>query len=199
MSDTMTMEGLPLVSRRVRHEAPNIDLVVATASPREVCRRIADDELDLAVGVIPAVPREFTTRELYRDRLVCLTDKRNPRLKNRRLNLKDYLESPHVTVAPGRDTGIQLDEILKALGISRRIAVTVPHYMAVPFLARGTDLVAHTAERLLSALEITSDLAVFRIPLPLQVPELIFNQVWHPRYEGDPGHGWFRDLVLLAL
>jgi hypothetical protein len=43
------------------------------------------------------------------------------------MELQAYLDSPHVTVARNRDTGIQVDEILESMGIPRRIVVAVPH------------------------------------------------------------------------
>jgi DNA-binding transcriptional LysR family regulator len=199
MSDAMSVEALPSIVRRVRREAPNIDLVISTGGPRESCQRIVDDELDLAIGVYPHVPDELSSCELYRDTLVCVADKRNRRLRNRRLDLKSYLELPHVTVAPNRDSGVQLDDILDSMGIRRRIVASVPHYISVPALIRGTDLIGHTRRRLLSVLRTTSDLVVFPIPLRMRVPDLEFIQVWHKGYDGDPGHRWLRDLVLDAV
>jgi DNA-binding transcriptional LysR family regulator len=196
MSDAMSVEVLPAIARRIRREAPNIDLAISTSGPQESCRRISDDEIDLAIGVFPHVPKELLSRELYRDTLICVADKRNKRLKNGRMEYRAYLESPHVTVARNRDTGIQVDEILDAMAVPRRIAVTVPHYLGVPSLIRGTDLVAHTRKRLLSVFRMSSDLVVFPVPLPMKVPELEFIQIWHKRYEADPGHRWLRDLVL---
>jgi hypothetical protein len=35
------------------------------------------------------------------------------------------------------------------------------------------------------------------VPLPMKVPELEFIQIWHKRYDGNPGHRWLRDLVLM--
>lgn len=199
MSDAMSVEALPQIIQRIRREAPQIDLVISTSGPQESCQRIADDKIDLAIGVFPHVPKELLTRELYRDTLICVADKRNKKLKNGRLDLKSYLESPHVTVAPNRDTGIQLDEILDSMGIPRRIVAAVPHYLSVPALIRGTDLVAHTRRRLLSVFRTTADLVVFPVPLPMKVPELEFIEIWHKRYDGDPGHRWLRDLVLDAV
>ena len=178
MSDAMSVEALPAIVRRIRREAPQIDLVI---------------------GVFPHVPKDLFARELYRDTLICVADKRNSRLKNQTMTLQDYLESPHVTVARFRDTGIQVDEILDSMGIPRRIVVAVPHYLSIPSLIRGTDLVAHTRRRLLSVFRLASDLVVFPVPLPMPVPELEFIQIWHKRYEGDPGHRWLRDLVLDAV
>jgi len=199
MSDAMSVEALPSIVRRIRRDAPHVDLLISTGGPKESCQRIIDDDLDLAIGVYPHVPDDVLSRELYRDTLICIADKHNTRLKNGRMVLKAYLESPHVTVAPNRDSGIQLDEILDSMGIRRRIVAAVPHYLSVPALIRGTDLVAHTRRRLLSVFRTTSDLVVFPVPLPMPVPELEFIQIWHRRHDGDPGHRWLRDLVSEAV
>jgi DNA-binding transcriptional LysR family regulator len=199
MSDAMSVEALPSIVRRIRHDAPNIDLVISTSGPQESCSRIADDDIDLAIGVFPHVPKDLLSRQLYRDTLICVADKRNSRLKHGRMTLQAYLDSPHVTVARHRDTGIQVDEILDSMDIPRRIVVAVPHYLSIPSLIRGTDLVAHTRRRLLSVFRLSTDLVVFPVPLPMKVPELDFIQIWHKRYEGDPGHRWLRDLVLDAV
>lgn len=199
MSDAMSVEALPLIMRHIRREAPNIDLVISTSGPQDSCRRIADDDVDLAIGVFPHVPKELGSAALYRDELICIADRRNKRLKNRRMELEAYLDSPHVTVARNRDSGIQVDEILDLMGIARRIVVAVPHYLSVPALIRGTDLVALSRKRLLSVFRMSSELVVFPVPLPMKVPDLEFIQIWHKRYERDPGHRWLRDLVLRAV
>jgi DNA-binding transcriptional LysR family regulator len=195
MSDAMNVEALPVLVRELRKRAPGIDLVVFSSGPNEACTRVMQDEVEIAVGVFPHVPKEIVRSELYRDELICVADKRNPKLKRGRMNEEDYLASPHVTVAPNLDSGIQMDDILRAMGYSRRVALKIPHYTAVPGLVRGTDLVAHTRRRLVSVLRSASDLAVFPIPAPIRVPELLFEQIWHPRYERDAGHRWLRDLI----
>lgn len=199
MSDAMSVEALPQIVRELRRSAPNIDLRVTTCGPREACARILEDEVELAVGVFPHVPAGISRSELYRDVLVCVADKDNPRLKNGRMDERSYLESPHVTVAPNLDSGVQLDEIFESMGFARRVVVTVPHYTALPGLVGGTDLVAHTRRRLVSIIRTAANLTVFPIPAPFRVPELCFEQIWHPRYERDPGHGWLRHLIAAAV
>lgn len=199
MSDAMSVEALPLILRRVRREAPGVNLIISTSGPRQSCERICADEVDLAIGVYPRLLPGLISRELYRDTLVCVADRNNSRLRNGRLDLKSYLESPHVTVAPNSDTGIQLDEILDAMGMTRRTAVVVPHYLSVPGLIKGTDIVAHTRRRLLSVFRNTDDLAVFPPPVEVVVPDLQFLQIWHIRYDRDTAHCWLRDLILGAL
>jgi len=196
MSDAMNVEALPLIVRSLRKVAPNIDLLVTTSGPRDACTRVLNDEVEMAIGVFPHIPPGITHRELYRDDLVCVADKNNPRLKRGRMDEKAYLASPHVTVAPNLDSGVQLDDIFSAMGLPRRVVATVPHYTAAPGLVRGTDLVAHTRRRLVHVLRTSANLVVFPIPAPFRVPELLFEQIWHPRYERDAGHQWLRDLIL---
>jgi len=199
MSDAMSVEALPLIVRKLRKTAPNIDLLVTSSGPRDACARIINDEVEIAIGVFPHVPPELLRRELYRDQLVCVADKNHPLLRHGRMDEKSYLSSPHVTVAPNLDSGVQLDDIFVAMGFNRRVVATVPHYIALPALIRGTDLIAHTRLRLLNVLRSSSNLVVFSIPAPIRVPELSFEQIWHARHEGDSGHRWLRDLIIDAV
>ncbi len=199
MSDAMSVETLPLIVRRLREQAAHIDVVVTSCGPRDASERIINNDIEMAIGVFPQLPGELLHRELYRDNLVCVADKKHPLLKRGRMDEKSYFSCPHVTVAPNLDPGIQLDDILTAMGLMRRIVVTVPHYLAVPALIRGTDLIANTRRRLVDVLGAASGLVVFPIPFRLQVPELSFRQIWHRRYDADAGHRWLRDLVMRAV
>jgi len=199
MSDAMIIEGLPFILQNIRKTAPNINLEISSAGPLESCGRVVEDAVDLAIGVFPDLPENMQREELYRDKLLCVTDRRHKKLRNGRLSLQEYLAAPHVTVARNLDTGIQLDRILHAMSIERRIVASVPHYLAIPAVVRGTDLVAHSRKRLINIFKTSADLVVFPIPLPLKVPDLVFLQIWHERYDDDPGHQWLRSLVLKAL
>jgi LysR family transcriptional activator of mexEF-oprN operon len=199
MSDAMSVETLPLIVRKLRKYAPNIDLLVTSSGPKDACARIINDEVEIAIGVFPHVQPELLRRELYRDELICVADINNPLLRRGRMDEKSYHASPHVTVAPNLDSGVQLDEIFVAMGLNRRVVATVPHYIAIPALIRGTDLIGHTRLRLVKLLRSSSNLVVFPIPARIRVPELSFEEIWHARYEDDPGHRWLRDLIFDAV
>ncbi|MDO9442122.1 MAG: LysR family transcriptional regulator [Beijerinckiaceae bacterium] len=199
MSDAMTVEGLPSIVRFVRREAPGIDIVVETGGPVHSARLLVDERADLALGVFPAVPAGLRSEELYRDQLVCIADRSNPRLENGALTLQGFLECPHVTVAQSSDSGIQIDDILRAMGLTRRIVASVPHYLAIPSLITGTDLVAHTRRKLIEVFRSARGLVVMPVPVPFEVPDLIFMQVWHARQDYDRAQIWLRDVVRRAL
>ncbi len=199
MSDALTVEGLPRIVQLIRREAPNVDIVVETGGPVHSCQLLMDDKADLALGVFPSIPDALRSRELYRDQLVCIADRANPRLRKGRLSPRAYLDSPHVTVALSSDSGIQLDEILHSMGMNRRIVASVPHYLAIPSMIAGTDLVANSRRKLLDVFKSTSDLVLMPIPVPFVVPELVFTQVWHARQDLDRGQIWLRDTIDTAL
>jgi len=199
MSDAMTLEGLPGILRLLRREAPNADLLVETGGPVHSCRLLAEEKADLALGVFPSVPEGLRCEDLYRDELICIADASNPRLKNGTLTLQAFLDSPHVTVSPNSDSGIQLDDILQSMGMSRRIVTSVPHYLALPSLVAGTDLVAHSRRMLIELFRPAGRLVAMPVPVPFAVPELVFMQVWHVRQDYDAAQIWLRGVVRRAL
>jgi DNA-binding transcriptional LysR family regulator len=195
MSDAMTIEALPKIVAAVRARAPLVDLTVERGGPVQSCKLLTNDQADVALGVIPQIPPTLQSSELYRDQLVCIADRGNRFIKRGRLSLEAFLDCPHVTMGEGSDSGIQLDDILKSMGLKRRIAVTVPHYLAIPAAVVGTDLVSHSRRKLLHVLRATGDLVAMPVPVPFPVPELVFSLVWHPRYQLDAAHVWLRKLI----
>jgi DNA-binding transcriptional LysR family regulator len=199
MSDAMTVEALPKIVASVRARAPLVDLVVERGGPIQSCDLLINDRADAALGVIPQLPQMLRSQELYRDELVCIADRSNRFLKRGRLSPQAFLRCPHVTMAESSDSGIQLDDILKSMGLKRRIAVTVPHYLAIPAAVAGTDLVSHSRRKLLQMLRVTGNLVAMPVPVPFQVPELVFSLVWHPRHELDAAHVWLREVITNSL
>jgi DNA-binding transcriptional LysR family regulator len=199
MSDAMTIEALPKIVASVRARAPLVDLVVERGGPIQSCDLLINDRTDVALGVIPKLPQALRSRELYRDDLVCIADRSNRFLKRGRLSLEAFLRCPHVTMGESSDSGIQLDDILKSMGLERRIALTVPHYLAIPATVVGTDLVSHSRRKLLHMMRATGSLVAMPVPVPFPVPDLVFSLVWHPRHELDAAHVWLREIISRSL
>ena len=199
MSDAMTIEALPKIVRTIRVEAPFVDILVERGGAVHSCDLLMQDRADAALGVIPVITGNLHSRELYRDTLICIADRSNRFLKRGRLSLDAFLSCPHVTMAQNSDSGLQIDDILQTMGLRRRIAVTVPDYLAIPATIAGTDLVAHSRRKLLEILSTTGDLVAVPIPVPFAVPELVFSLAWHPRCELDTAHAWLRALISRVL
>jgi DNA-binding transcriptional LysR family regulator len=109
----------------------------------------------------------------------------------RKLTPEAFAELPHLLVAPaGRPGGI-VDTALAKLGLRRRVAVDIPHFIAAPAIIRATDAIATLPERI--AREMGHGLTI--VDPPIALPPFTIETVWHERHQTDPAHAWFRYVV----
>ncbi len=192
MSDYGSAVVLPGLLKRIRLEAPGIDLVITQSSRETMLRQVLDGDCDLAVGVFPDLPERIEVEQLSIEHFACLADRE--RLGGQgRLDIDAYLARPHVLVAMKDHASTEIDTALHAIGRARRIAVTLPHWGNAPRLIQGTDLVLTVARKALALHEHDPAVVVFEPPFP--IPPFPFVQVWHERRGGDPAHQWLRNAV----
>lgn len=192
MSDYGSAVILPGLLKRLRIEAPGIDLVITQSSREAMLRLVLDGGCDLALGVFPDLPERIEAEQLFMEQFACLAD-REGLGSHDRLDIGAYLARPHMLVAMKDEANTEIDTALRAIGHTRRIAVTLPHWGNAPRLIHGTDLVLTVARKALSLYECDPALAIFEPPFP--IPPFPFVQVWHERRGGDPAHLWLRNAV----
>lgn len=194
LSDIGSFHLLPLLMPALRAQAPMVQISVVDLEPREAAHRLQLGEIDLATNAFAELPANLLSRPLFSFPIVCVLDRRNPRLKRGRLDVDAFLELPHVSSGQVSGKGIPTDFELNALGLRRRIALHVPHFLAIPGAVLGTDMIAvfdaHTAQ----AFAGWPDLAI--VPAPLPISPVAAQIVWHPRSNEDAGHTWLRNLVM---
>lgn len=192
MSDYGSAVILPGLLKMLRLEAPGIDLVITQSSREVMLRLVLDGDCDLALGVFPDLPERIEAGQLFIERFACLVDR--AALGSRyRLDIEAYLARPHMLVAMKDEANTEIDAALRAIGHSRRIAVTLPHWGNAPRLIHGTDLVLTVARTALALYEHDPALAVFEPPF--SIPPFPFVQVWHERRSIDPAHLWLRNAI----
>jgi len=192
MSDYNARILLPRLVHRLRVEAPEVNLVVQQGGRRDTAEALAQGAVDLVVTVLPEIPKGLRGRVLLRDKVVCMAG-RKAMAGKRSFTLAEYLERPHLNISlHGEPTG-PVDEILAKRGLARRNAVTVAHFLVIPEVLSGTDIVATLALRIAREFAAGYDLVIFKPPF--DVPETAVSAIWHPRAETDAGHRWLRDLL----
>ncbi|XAH25461.1 LysR family transcriptional regulator [Xylophilus sp. GW821-FHT01B05] len=183
---------LPGLLRRLRAEAPGVDLDLVYASRAAMAAGVADGEIDLALGVFTQLPESLRRETLFNERFVCALDPATLPA-DAPLTLQAYLARPHVLVAAGdTEVATEVDAALARKGLARRIALRLPHWTVAPMVIAGTDLILTVARRALP-LQTAAVLAVREAPLALA--PFAFEQVWHSRTQGDAGLGWLRAAV----
>ena len=143
---------LPRVVQRLQRDAPAIALrTVRTDYLFLPVERLQSGKLDLALGFFGETPRPnpgLLSRRLLTGRLVCILRTTHPRA-GRQLNLRTFVETPHVRVMyPGNERQGSIDTILRSRGLSRRIAVTVPHYLTIPAMVAKSNLLGVVPEQM---------------------------------------------------
>jgi DNA-binding transcriptional LysR family regulator len=189
----LTVLGLA-VDRILREEAPGVCLRFVPNTPDDPAL-LRDGGADLAVGIYGDLPREMRGRQLLTDRFVCVVREDHP-VATRRLTLEQFVRLSHIQIAPRGRPGGYLDDVLRERGLSRNVARAVPYFVTALQLTAQTDYVLTVSERIARRLAPTLGLAVLEVPVELRPYAL--SLVWHPRFDGDAGHRFLRDVFLRA-
>ncbi len=170
--------------------APGVLLRFAPKPDKDI-GPLRDGSIDLEIGVPDDSNTELRIQTLYRDRFVGVARADHPLLQGP-ITPESFAACRQVSVSRrGRNAG-PLDHALSALGIDRSIAAIVPSFPAALSIARETGLVTLLPQGFLAALPE----GMVSFPLPVETPEIVISQLWHPRLDADPAHRWLRGLVL---
>jgi DNA-binding transcriptional LysR family regulator len=194
-TDQVGIVLLPALYARLSKDAPRIDLRV-TPVVRNVERALESGTADLVISgafAPPEAPGLFR-QQLFDEPLVCLVRAGHPAVGDK-VTLEQFCALPHALVAPRGGRGI-LDDLLEQRGLSRRVAVVLPHFLVAPFLIARSDLVLTVAESVAKAF--TSFLPVRLVAPPIELPRATYSQLWHERSHHDAGHAWLRRRVVEA-
>jgi DNA-binding transcriptional LysR family regulator len=85
--------------------------------------------------------------------------------------------------------------MLQNMGKTRRVVLSVPHFLFVSALVTQSDMVAMLPSRLIRNL--SDELCAFEAPF--EIPGYEMAMVWHERSHRDPGHRWLRDQIFAGL
>ncbi|WP_170319675.1 LysR family transcriptional regulator [Polyangium spumosum] len=186
---------MPAVVRRLRAEAPGLHVELQNWGARRA-ETLATDELDLGIGTGSRPLSGIYQRKLFTDEFVCIADKNN-RAAHRNWTPAGFASLPHAQLSvKGVGTGA-VDAALAEQGLSRTVAVSLPHFWLAADFILGTDLVLTVPRRLCAALTARSP-GLKHVPLPLCVQGFTATLLWHERRHHDPAHRWLRDGIVEA-
>jgi DNA-binding transcriptional LysR family regulator len=192
LSDHTALVVLPRLAARLVEIAPGVQLEVRTWAGERTWREVAAGEVDLAVGVgdLSAVPAGLYKRTLLKDRFTVAVRAGHPRV-GRRLTLEAYVEALHLLVSPRGGSRGLVDVALEERGLSRRVAMVVPHFLVAPFIVASSDLV-------LTISNYVAEPFAEYLPIELFPPPVDFDSgdwfcVWHERTHGYAAHRWLRE------
>jgi DNA-binding transcriptional LysR family regulator len=114
-------------------------------------------------------------------------------------DLFNSLQHIDVQVALGKaGTGHDIADLMwRKQGLSRTVALTVPHFVAAAMAAARTEYVAALPRRVAETLCPLLPLTITRPTF--EMPKASVTLFWHARTDADAGARYFRDLVARAV
>ena len=207
MADATAAALMPQLVRILNEEAPKVSVRVLPLATRDPRRLLDDETADLAIGYFPAVLADLTARKqtgdvvtfaherVYDSQYVCLMRKGHP-LAAGPLTLDAYCAARHLMVSySGRPYGFT-DEALAALGRERRIVLSVNQFFTASRVVASTDLLTVLPKHFFGVTGLEDQL-VWRA-LPLQLPTVHVDALWHVRRAKGASHHWLRSVVARA-
>jgi len=162
---------------------------------REALEALRADELDLVLGYTWQRGSALDAEILFEEDYLVVGRRGHPAL-SRRLTARGYASLDHVLVAPGGSMSGIVDTTLAAAGLSRRVALAVPYFLAALAAVSRTNLVATVPRRL--ARRHAGDFRLTAVAAPLPIRKFPVHMVWSKRSGKDPANAWLRDRVRQA-
>jgi DNA-binding transcriptional LysR family regulator len=187
-SDYVEFAILPRLVDFLEARAPRARLAVRPMDFGAVGRSLEAGEVDLGILGAGFAPPSLRSRPLFVERFVCVARKGHARV-GERLTLDQYCALDHVLVSPsGGAFSAPADDALAAIGRTRHVRLSVPHFLLVPEILRRSDLIAVLPERL--ARGYGDRFRIFDLPFELAPFSVV--AVWHERTHRDPALAWLR-------
>jgi len=214
-SDYVTAVLVPPLLRRMQKAAPDVDLHVVPVGRLGLVEKIDMGQIDVAISVFSTIPQRFSVLDILPEGEVYTVRAGHP-LGTGPLTLEGLSAFHHAVVAQERPDGddeyfverglgwkafmsnrVDLERILAEHGWKRRIAVVLPHFLALPMVLSESDLIAGMPGRLAKRMAVRYDLQIF--DPPFQGRALTIQAIWHSRNDKDRAQMWFRsNLAVVA-
>jgi DNA-binding transcriptional LysR family regulator len=213
-NDFTTMIVAPHLLRIFNAEAPHIDIVIRPVTRIDLAEQIDLGRIDAAIGTFSDAPQRFRSNLLfeYDDVLIA-----NASCKLGAMTIEQLSGLSIVVVSFGGEQEGAIDGFISERGLARRsemydraaferafaaservprIAVSLPHFLALPALLEGSRLAAIVPRPLADSLARTHPILIYELPYP--TIRLQVRSLWHERHEGDVSQEWLHDVMRRA-
>jgi DNA-binding transcriptional LysR family regulator len=147
----------------------------------------------VALGVFSHPPRQTRCEPLFEERFVGIARQGHPALEEGTMSLETFISLSHALTTLRRDDVGAIDRALREQNLERRIALTTPHMLVLPFAIAASDLVAAVPHRVALRLASICQLAIFE--LPIQTKSWMVSMLWSTLSDQDEATCWLRETI----
>ncbi|MBU2407995.1 MAG: LysR family transcriptional regulator, partial [Gammaproteobacteria bacterium] len=181
MTDISEVVLLPGLLDHLQRAAPGVRIeteIISTDSGR----RLADGDVDLAVGFMPQLDAGFYQQTLFTQNFVCLAAKNHPRI-GAQLSRKRFEAEAHAVVASSGTGHAIVDKTIARLGIERNVVASLSSFLSVARIVAQSQLIV-IVPRILGEVLATQEPVKLLAP-PFELPLYAVKQHWHERFHMD--------------
>jgi DNA-binding transcriptional LysR family regulator len=196
-SDYFSALLMPKLTARVTPVAPSVILQMMDYPSADVFGLLSDGRADIVLDRSLETPEWIASRKLFRSWLVCIARRGHPLLRERGVRPAQTIPADLFCAIPqvlrsadGSRTGT-IDPALERLGLTRKVAITVPHFQAVALAVATSDLLGSIPVHFARLIADRFELEIF-MP-PMESPAMDVTMYWHRRFDRDAGSAWLRD------
>lgn len=194
MSDYAAFVLLPPLLAQLAVDAPRMDVRVRGIFGRTEALDLLDSgEANLAIGFPVEASARILVRPLLNEGFACIAQRGHPAFRQD-AGLDAFAAAPHLLVSPEGDRMGLVDHKLTALGLERRVVLTLPQFLVAPFVVAKTNLVATLAARVARRFA-AADLGIDVHEPPIALPGWPLSMMWHRRVDDHPATIWLRDRI----
>ena len=213
-NDFTTMVLAQRLLHVLRTEAPHIDLAIKPVTRIDLAEQIDLGRIDAAIGTFQATPSRFKSGFLfeYDDVVITHASQRLGAITAEMLS-----EIPIIVVSFGSEQEGAVEGFISERGLARRsemydrasferamsaskraprIALSLPHFLALPAFLDGSGMSAIVPRPLADAFARTNPISIHELPYP--TTRLEVRSLWHERHEGDAAQDWLHDVMRRA-
>ncbi len=195
-NDYVEFTLLPPLIEKLSNCAPNVEILVKQINGKIPESEINNNEIDIAIGfdVILDPPSYLCREHLFSEHIISIARENHPDLTGDEMSLEQFLKVKHMLMSRrASGTGL-IDDWLEQRGLTRKISLIVPNFLAAPWIVARTDLVLSLPAKIGECLARVAPLKTF--PLPISLPDYNLIMVWHSAQEKEPAHAWFRRQII---
>ena len=173
--------------------APRVVLTFDTVSgPLNLEENLRDGVFDIAVDWLSIELGPFVNKKLFDDRLVLISRRGHP-LANEDVTIEDLQRAELVAPHRRRDAQHLPQALRDFYKLEVPEAVRVSELLEIPTVVAGTDLLGIFPSSMAPLLQ---KLGLRILAIPLELPPLPINIIWHETRRNEAAHRWLRDFVV---
>jgi DNA-binding transcriptional LysR family regulator len=193
MNDDAQLRLLPSLMARLKPLAPHVILQVLPDEGTLLPQRLASGELDLAIDYLYFDDPDLLYQPITEESLAVIGRAGHPAFRDG-LDKKAYLAARHVSILPRAGRGSPLEIVLGSAKVRRNVQLQVPHYLTIPAIVAGTELLGTVPLNLARYFARSHDLQIAEFPF--EIAAIQISLIWHRKQEHVSGLQWLKAQIL---